>query len=453
MKTRILLLLSLLSFGLFSCEEPVPEVALEDFMYLSLIGAKNNPEIKKLDLTSGRDTVFAISIAYGGTTNYNHGNIEANIEADMSLVDAYNTANSTYYLPLPAGTYSFNETTANIPDGKNSSEPLKLTIKTGDINLSYDYLLPVAVKSVTGGDLPLNEELKTLYIVLTADVDLEVNQSSWVSAGASTEWQNTFFASRAFDGDRDTYWHTDLNGLPQWFAVDMITYKRIDGFTYVNRKDGAAIPKHIKIETSINNVDWETVLEIEELPKATVRQVLPLEQPVVARYFRFTALSNWTNEPYTYVSEISVYMGDEPDEEVDFEKSTWKILESHNDWNPDWHAGRAIDGNPATCWHTDLDGLPKWLVIDTQKSRMIQGIKFWHRQDDHGAEPKHIVFEVSDDNENWKILAEVEELSQNWDEELDIPADNPQKGRYLKVTIKSNRSGSGWTYIGEISLY
>jgi hypothetical protein len=97
--------------------------------------------------------------------------------------------------------------------------------------------------------------------------------------------------------------------------------------------------------------------------------------------------------------------------------------------------------------------MPQWLIIDMKKSFPVRGIRLWNRQDDHGSEPKNIVFEVSDDMSNWKVILDEPEMSNAWDHELDLPATNPQRGRYLRVTIKTNWGNSDWSYIAEITLY
>ena len=444
----------------WSCGNPVPDIEAEQFMYLSLTGAKEIPAIKKLNLASSADTTFFIGISYGGTTNYEQGDISAVIDADVSLADAFNAANRTAYLPLPAETYALDGTTLQIDNGSNHSGLARLTIRMSVINMSNDYILPVTVKSVSGGNLPLNEDYRTLYLVFQGDVDEDNGRDRWISIGASSEWQNTYQARNAFDNDRTTYWHSDAAGLmPQWFAVDMQGFKRISGFTWINRiePEQPAIPKHVTFETSMNSTEWTQVLDIPELEPSRVMQVLSLGRDVVARFFRVTVLSNWADAPYTYVAEVDVYSGEEPAGETDFAKHSWLMVSMSSEWNDDWAAAKNVfDNDKNTVWHSDPTAvMPQWLVIDMKKSLTIRGIRLWNRQNDHGAEPKNIVFEMRDDMENWTTLLDEPEMSNAYDHELDLPATNPQKGRYLRITVKSNWSDGnyGWTYIAEITPY
>ena len=190
MKKVILFLFCISLVGVYSCNDPLPEVEIKDFMYLSLTGAVNNPQIKTLDLNNNRDTVFNISVSYGGTTNYKRGTIEATIEVDLSLVNQFNADNATNYQPMAAGTYELNANKAVIEDGRNSSIPLKLTIKKSAMDFSSKYLIPVTVKSISGGEgLSLNDDLKTLFIVIDVEVDDVIGQDRWKSGGASSVWQ------------------------------------------------------------------------------------------------------------------------------------------------------------------------------------------------------------------------------------------------------------------------
>jgi hypothetical protein len=183
MKLAVFTLLAGSSF-LWSCSDPVPAIELDQFMSLVLSGAKETSVIKKLNLESTADTVFYITMTYGGTNNYERGDITATLGVDYSLVEAFNAANHTEYLLLPEETYSFDRMDTRIANGINASEPVKLTLRMSALNLTSDYLLPVTVKSVTGS-LPLNEEMKTLYLVFQGDVEDESGRERWTGAGAS----------------------------------------------------------------------------------------------------------------------------------------------------------------------------------------------------------------------------------------------------------------------------
>ncbi|MDR2472225.1 MAG: discoidin domain-containing protein [Tannerella sp.] len=442
--------------------EPVPEVNLPQFLSLAISDSHNATNIKDLSLIMGTsaDTTIAISMSYGGTTDYKRGIIAAEAGVDAALVDTYNAANGTGYKLLPEEFYRFDKTTLTIADGFNRSDFIRLTVSPKNIDFTAEYLLPVSIKSVSQGNIPINEEFKTQYLVFRGEIETTPGREKWTVAGASSEWQNIYFAKQAFDNDPATFWHTELNGMPQWFAVDMVGNKRIDGFMITNRKDinQNALPKHITIEVGMDGVNWETVLDIPELPTSRVMQVVPLPQAATARFFKFNVLSTHTGDPYTYLAEINIYSGTAPEPEVDMEIHTWTIDSYSSQWNTGSACSNLIDGNKETLWHSEpfddaLNKMPQWVLFDMQKSRKIKGIKIWHRQNDHGMEPKHIVFEVSDDKQSWTALIDEPELSNEWQTQQDLKAPTPQSGRYLRMTVLTNQSNLNWTALGEVTPY
>lgn len=461
MKNIIALVISTI-MGIFvfnSCSDPYPEVIeLEKFMYISLSGATDNPIIKTVDLDE--NATFPLSISYGGTTNYKQGEIVAQIAVDNSLVAAYNSEHNTSYLSLPADAVTLDKTTLTITDGSRVSDQLNITIQPHLANFVNEYLLPVTIQSATEGKIPVSEEFKTVYYIIKGNVETLPSEEKWTVLDASSVWQTSFPVESTWDGDRNTYWHTDLSGMPQWFAVNMNDYKLIEGFTWVNRQDGAeAVPKHIKFETSMNGTDWTEVLDLPEIPKSNLMQVFELPEKVIARYFKVTILSNWANAPYSYVADVSTWAGEKPTGDYDWEKNTWEVIDYRSQWNDGWAVSKIFDGDKNTTWHSDpfngeINGMPQWFIVDMKKARpAIKGFLIWQRQDDHGMEPKHVVFSVSQDNEEWIQVLEVTEMSNDFTKELDYKTTNPAPGRYLKVEIKSTWGTNPWTYFGEITPY
>jgi hypothetical protein len=447
------------TLGWHSCGDPLPSIEREQFLYLSLTGAREMPAVKNLNLENPDDTTFYFALTYSGTTNYEQGDISATFDKDVSLVAAFNEANNSDYRLLPEDVYSFDKTSLLIPNGRNISESVKLTLWMKSLDLSYNYLLPVTVTSVSGGGVPLNEELMTLYLAFLSNVDDDKGKSSWRSTGASSEQEDAYTVAKAFDDDRNTYWHSDTDGsMPQWFAVDMQGFKRISGFTWVNRTDPEqkAIPKHVKFETSMNGREWTEALDVPELEQSRALQVFPLGRTLVARHFRVTVLSTWNDAPYTYVGEVDIYWGDAPEPEQDIEKHNWTIADSYGDWNDEWAAASsAIDGDPYSPWHTHLIGdYPYWFIVDFNKQLNVNGILFQNRIDDPFATnfPKHVKWETSDDLQTWTTILELDELPAEKTEQR-LPCTNVTTARYLKFTVYNGWTGGDWTFVGEMSIY
>src|SRR5690606_13156921 len=180
---------------------------------------------------------------------------------------------------------------------------------------------------------------------------------------------------------------------------------------------------------------------------------------VVAKYLRVSVLSNWADAPYTYVADVSIWSGQKPTGEYDWETSTWEVIDYKSQWGDNWAGSNIFDGDKETPWHSEpfdssKNGMAQWLVVDMKKVRpAIKGFVIWNRQDDHGNESKHVVFSISEDYVNWTPVLELEEMSNDHTKELDYPTTDPQQGRYLKVEVLSTWAGGDWTYFGEISTY
>lgn len=459
---KLALVISVISgvVAFHSCSEPYAEsIELDRFMYLSLSGAADNPVVNTIDVD--KNVTYPLSVSYGGTTNYEQGEITAEIAGDNSLVDAFNSENGTAYLPFPADSWSFSKSSVVIANGSRISDQVTLTVKAPSLNFVNDYLLPVTIVSATGGKMPISEELKTVYFVIKGNVETDALEDKWTVHDVSTVWQPGYEVENVWDGVRSTYWHSALNGMPQWFAVNMNAYKLVEGFTWLNRQDPGqnSLPKRVRFETSMDGTNWTEVLDVPELPNSRTLQVLDLPQKVIAKYFKVTILSTWTGDPYTYVADISTWAGEKPTGEYDWEKSTWEITDYKSQWNDGSAVWMIFDGNKDTYWHSEpfdesKNGMPQWFIVDMKKTRpAIKGFLIWNRQNDHGMEPKNVVFSVSDDDATWTPVLELEEMSNDWSKELNYKTTNPTSGRYLKVEVKTNWGGGAWTYFAEITPY
>jgi hypothetical protein len=147
---------------------------------------------------------------------------------------------------------------------------------------------------------------------------------------------------------------------------------------------------------------------------------------------------------------IHVLVGD-PDAS---ERNLWKTHGVSSEWQGEFLAGRAFDGNVGSFWHSDAAGpLPQWMAVDMQIERNIKGFLFTNRQDVvQTSRPKHIVFEISNNGENWEVAYENEALPNLLQQQI-LPLEGTKSARYFRVTILSTWSGAPYTYIAELDLY
>jgi uncharacterized protein YjdB len=157
--------------------------------------------------------------------------------------------------------------------------------------------------TVSGGGIS-----KQVTVIVTDRNPNLPEQNLWQKLGASSEWNTT--VALAIDGNPETLWHSDPGAqLPQWISVDMGAPKNIDGFLFTNRqtKTDKAHPKHVVFEISNDGTNWKTALDIAALPDLFQQQILSLPQREVARYFKVTIQSTWTDNNYTYIGDIGMY--------------------------------------------------------------------------------------------------------------------------------------------------
>ncbi len=147
---------------LCACDDGIPvDLEFDQFKKLYLSAANDNA--KSITLQSIRDTSFVFgNVAYGGTTYFGGGNIIVEIAADFALVELYNTDHKTTFEPLPEGSFAFDMTKLVIENGYSYSGISTLFLIPGELDTDKEYLLPVVIKSATGG-VPVNEEKRTAY--------------------------------------------------------------------------------------------------------------------------------------------------------------------------------------------------------------------------------------------------------------------------------------------------
>ncbi len=300
-------------FLLNSCTEPYSEtIELEQFMYLSLSGAADSPVEKAVEVD--QNTTFSLTISYGGTTNYNQGEHVAQVAVDNSLVATYNSEHNTNYLTLPEGSFSLDKTSLTIANGSRTSDPVNVTIQAPKVNFEHEYLLPVTIQSVTGGKVPLNEKLRTVYYIIKGkEYDWEKN--TWEVIAYRSQWNADWGVHKIFDGDKNTTWHSDpfnsaINGMPQWFVVDMKKVRPvIRGFLIWQRQDDHGMePKHVVFSVSEDNVEWETVLEVTDMSNDYSKELdYRTTDPAPGRYLRVEVKATWGSNPWTYFGEITPY--------------------------------------------------------------------------------------------------------------------------------------------------
>ncbi len=131
-----------------------------------------------------------------------------------------------------------------------------------------------------------------------------------------------------------------------------------------------------------------------------------------------------------------------------------KVLSADSE-APDFPAANAIDGNPATIWHTVWDPtpapMPHQLVIDMGRELEISGVTYLPRADAREGRIKDCEVFCSNDPEKWGEPA-AKATFKDGSELHKIPFNKPLKARYLKFVVLSEIKNNPYASAAEIDV-
>lgn len=248
------------------------------------------------------------------------------IAVNNSLIDEYNSKNGTEYIAAPENSYSITNNSVTITKGSTISTD-SFSVLLPDLTL-FDalkqYVIPVELKSVTGGGLtyPINSDKKVVYLVITTTVS-NVDPANPVVSGAEidrTPWvlnqsgqYSSYAIPRIKDNSYTTSWFTSFSASnPAWFTIDMGSVKTIKGFMWTSQFHFSGyVPLDITVQISDDGTNWTEIGKYFGNSTAgssanPTRKYISFYEAVSSRYFRFTITRSSTSG-YTGMSEIFAY--------------------------------------------------------------------------------------------------------------------------------------------------
>lgn len=128
---------------------------------------------------------------------------------------------------------------------------------------------------------------------------------------ASSEESGSGSATNLLDGDSQTIWHTMYSVTvakhPHWVDFDAGEVKTIKGFTYLPRTTGTnGNVKAYTIHVSMDGKEWGEPIVSSTFANDNSEKKVMLDQPVKARYIRFTALSEQNGQDFASGAEFGV---------------------------------------------------------------------------------------------------------------------------------------------------
>jgi len=147
---------------------------------------------------------------------------------------------------------------------------------------------------------------------LTVEIDFpKIESIPMTVKNASSQEVGEGNAEHLLDGDPSTIWHTmysvTVAQYPHWIDFDAGEVKKIKGFTYLPRQDGAnGQIKGYKIQISMDGKTWSDPVAEAEFEKGTKLKTIKLQKPVLGRFIRFTALSSQNGQDFASGAEFVV---------------------------------------------------------------------------------------------------------------------------------------------------
>ncbi|MCX6237293.1 MAG: DUF1735 domain-containing protein [Bacteroidia bacterium] len=167
---------------------------------------------KNVILAGGTETSPIVKFAVAGTpANYSvtatatqkaSEDINVTFALDTSAVAAYNKEHNTTYFAAPAAAINISGLSAVIKAGSSASTPVIVTIvSTSPLKDGRSYLIPLTIKTITGGDMSVLESSRTIFLRIARIMGfpaLSMNNSNAGTTG-SPGTRGRFNACALFD--------------------------------------------------------------------------------------------------------------------------------------------------------------------------------------------------------------------------------------------------------------
>lgn len=439
---------------------------------------------------------------YVGETNWSLLNATGDVPEEMLR---YGVENGNVWVPgevntsiRPGWFYHTYE------DGKVKTLPKLMNTYYSSIGRNGTLLLNFPID--THGLIHENDEKAASQFAAMVKETFAVNLTANKKATASNIRGNAneFNATKAVDGNRDTYWATDdditkasvtidlgkpvifnrflvqeyirLGQRVKAFSVDAMidgTWKEIAKATTIGYERILLFPSVKATQVRLYITDSKSCPVISEIGVYNAPQILT--SPVITRNkngeISITAADDESVVYYTVdgsapaissakysgpvqkdgkvmvkaiaVDPVSGKSSPVGQEKFDISRKDWKIIGIEGET-----VNRIIDGNPSTAWHQNRDlKMPVDVVIDLGSDQNICGFRYLPDQVRSTGIISDYQFFISTDNSQWKKVDEGEFPNINNNPIWQVKNFAPVKGRYIKlVALKNTRSNDDAGY-------
>ena len=153
---------------------------------------------------------------------------------------------------------------------------------------------------------------------MTYDFQLYINKSGWKLVSVDSQHGGNE-ATKAFDNNTSTFWHTEYQGseptCPHTIIIDMVNDYEVTAVTYLARQDGTqnGMVKEYEIYLSTDGKTWGAAAATGEFKNTTALQTAKLKTAKTARYLKFVAKSEINGKAWTSAAEIGIEANSEVD--------------------------------------------------------------------------------------------------------------------------------------------
>ena len=156
-------------FSAMSCQkEPAAnEGANHEITLTAQVAGRELPAINTYDLKGGQERTIDVFASLKEQGNFD---IKITFGTDESLVEAFNSVNSTSYTLLPSTAYSFNPEKVEFAKYNKNTPISVLTITAPEVEENTSYLLPVTISKVETADkYTVNPEAAAVYFIVNVE--------------------------------------------------------------------------------------------------------------------------------------------------------------------------------------------------------------------------------------------------------------------------------------------
>ncbi len=177
-----------------------------------------------------------------------------------------------------------------------------------DTTMQYEtnyYYRVKAVKDETASAASNLAMVKTLKKGYLSPANITLIDYS--SQETSSEYSPAIYA---FDGNENTYWHTQYSGsapgYPHYLTVDLGEEMSLAGFRYLPRQDGMTIGTIANYAIYISNdpADLGNAVNTGKMAASTKLKEVMFDEKVTGRYVKFEALSEINGSTYASAAEV-----------------------------------------------------------------------------------------------------------------------------------------------------